>query len=578
MKTAVFWAVLVLSALSLAGCDQEQDPVLITVGADAIWLSEFERAFHESVGEDGSSTPDSASARRFLNLYIDKTILEQIAADSVEWTPLREERAQTMLEGKMMRRMEQDAYQDVMEITDGELRDIYEEHIRTRYHYREMSFQDDEEARQILDVVRAGAVFEKVAMGRGLSQGGDQGWRSIDAAPAAVMRALADLGPLETSGLIRANGLYRFVQLIEKRPNPDPPPFRLVKDRFRQHIILERSGNRIVDFRKQLFEEYDFKTDIFQVHWMTDFLRKNTQHISRRFTPPPPGSESRRDAPPWPECPLPRGDWGRILATSKADTIVAILLLDHLMTKLVYTWPTFEDSADVLRLTRELMLDRIERQAVWDREYHLQPDFAYEDDKQRSLMLARTFHREFVSARARPTLEESRAWYQEHSAEFGEPEKRAFLLLHLRDWDTGLAAREILAGRGEANAALTQIRRLDPSADWVGTGQVVARGNQISSPLDRQIFRLETGEITEPVPYEGRFAIARLEKIEPGHVPIFEDIAEAVVERIAEARADSLFKHYIMERKAVTPIEVDEEVFRRMQFEPPPIARGAAAG
>jgi len=213
------------------------------------------------------------------------------------------------------------------------------------------------------------------------------------------------------------------------------------------------------------------------------------------------------------------------------------------------------------------MLDRIERQEVWERGYDQLPEFVWQDQKRRGLMLARNFHQDFVAMRARPNLEEARSWYAEHAVEFGEPERRHFRLLHVRDWDQALAAREILAATESPSAALAQIRRQDPTAGWVGSGQAVVRENQISGPLDKQLFRIDRGQVTEPVPHEGRFAIARLESIEPRRVPVFEEVAEAVVEQIARARADSTFKAYLVERKSITTIEINEEVFRQMRFD-----------
>jgi len=88
MRRSRTWLLSLLLVPLLVGCggSGETDPVLVTVGEQAITLGEMQRAFEEIVALDEGYRPDSLSARRFLQDYIAKTLMEQMAADSIPWT------------------------------------------------------------------------------------------------------------------------------------------------------------------------------------------------------------------------------------------------------------------------------------------------------------------------------------------------------------------------------------------------------------------------------------------------------------------------------------------------------------
>ena len=58
-------------------------------------LGEIQRAFDETRQLGGEYGEDSLSARRFLDDYISKTLMEQMAADSIPWTPILAHRVES---------------------------------------------------------------------------------------------------------------------------------------------------------------------------------------------------------------------------------------------------------------------------------------------------------------------------------------------------------------------------------------------------------------------------------------------------------------------------------------------------
>jgi hypothetical protein len=219
-------------------------------------------------------------------------------------------------------------------------------------------------------------------------------------------------------------------------------------------------------------------------------------------------------------------------------------------------------------LARELALDRLERAEAWARGYDEDPDIAWAARKKRNEIHTRHFFLRKVRSRTRPPAEEAAAWFAQHQEEFREPERRRCLLARVPEWDGAEKAARILQETSSPRDALARVSREVANAT-VGSpdGFTVYQG-QFATPIENQLFRLSPGEVTDPFPAEGGFAVARLEEIFPGRTPPFEEVAEKVIDQLGEQAADSLFKSLLSERGKSTPIHVNEEVFRKVRFRP----------
>lgn len=557
-----------LALLLLAGCAGDRDPVLVEVGGTRVRLGEFQRAFDEILVQDAGYQPDSASARRFLQTYIDKVLVEQLAADSIPWTPLLEHRARNLLENEMIQRLRQDAYGQFARPEEKDLRALYDK-ADTRYHFAAVAYPTPAEAEATLRMLREGAVFERIAAQRGATA--DQGWQTVLTSPEAIIDELAGMQPGQVSGPIHTPGRYWIVQLIEKAPSVEVPAFDDLRRDLERKIQIERGGLAVEAYHARLLKDYDYRTSMPEVLWLTQLLREKTRDVPRSFRPRTdaegnPLEESVQDPLPWPDCPIPKDDWERPIGTSRADTITAIIVLDDLMSKLQHTWPTFESPDDVLALTQALMIDRIERAETWAKGYDKHPDMQWNAAKRRNQIHTRQFYIRCVLNRTRPSAEEARAWYEEHSAEFREPGRRRCLQVIVATWDEGLLAQRLLREHRGPQEALAAIRSALPAARASSPNGVAITEGQLRNALERQIFAGRPGDVTDPFPLPTGFTVLRIEEGVEGRTPEFEEITRQVVERVGEQAADSLFKEILAERRASTPIAVNEKVLLKLRY------------
>lgn len=552
--------------------EQAPDPVLARVDDEEIRLSEFQHAFEDILREaEQGYTPDSTSARAFLRNYISKTIMEQIARDSVTWNPLLEHRANSYMENLMVHKMRYDAYGRAGDISDEQLRAAYEL-AQTEYHYRALLFPNEAEAQRYLQRIRGGEEFTAVAAELlGAGEDGDQGWQTTLTAPLVVIEQLRTLDPGEVGGPVEARDQWYLVQAIESRPNENPYTYEEAARPLRLRLAQDRATRPAREYREGIFEKYDFTPDPEAVDWFTQFFYEETKHVPRSSDLVLEPGEVPDNVMPadWSTCPLDDQQQRRIMATTAVDTIHAILLLDHFISQPSFSWPRFDDPGQTLTLLQDLALDRLERVEAWERGYDQHPEVAWPAQKRRNLILVRQLMRRVIRPESQPTMEQTRAWYQRRLVEEGKVERRTYSLMTLASKELAERARTLFESDRSTAEALALIQRIDPSATVVsGDGIEVVKG-QTKSAVEEAIFGVRLHGVTEPHPVGTRYAIARVERITPGQAARpFEEVAEEVFKEYSDQRADSLLGHYIQERRAAIDIEVNQDVFEQVDFDP----------
>lgn len=272
--------------------------------------------------------------------------------------------------------------------------------------------------------------------------------------------------------------------------------------------------------------------------------------------------------PDWQTCPLAEEDQTRILSTTTVDTVRALLFLDHVISQPSFSWPRFDDPQQTLGMLAPLVLERLSRIEAWEREYDQNPDIAWLAQKRRNLILVRHLMRQKIRPQTRPTLADVEAFYAERLRAEGKAESRRYSLFTSRSEDAVAQARALLAAGLPAEEVLAKIKKTDPTALLLGgaEGRTATKAFQMNA-LDTEIFRLGVGGVTALHPAATGFGVARLEEVSGGEgVQPLEAVLEDVTRDYMDMKSDELLNIYLQERRKITPIKIDEAVFKRMDF------------
>lgn len=259
--TQIFLILLFFSAVLLSGCQAEQEEVeklpLIKINGQDIFKEEFLAEFEKSLQKDQplSSIEREELQRSFLVQLIDRELihgearrlgitvtdadveaalqgyLEDYADGSFE--AMLKERGLTiqawrneLKEGLIMEKLLEEAVYSRIEISDMEVVSYYESHRKeferpAQVRARQIVVADEEEGKEILELLRGGRSFSEVAAEYSLSpdsqNGGDLGFFGRGEMPPEFDEVVFKLPVNRLSDLVKTEYGYHIFMVEEKR-------------------------------------------------------------------------------------------------------------------------------------------------------------------------------------------------------------------------------------------------------------------------------------------------------------------------------------------------------------------------
>jgi hypothetical protein len=582
LRGAALGAVLVLVVAS--GCHGKggAEPVALTVGPREVPVDELERAFWNQQTTDQSVRPDSASLRRFIPVYADRVIWEELAKQAVpvlEGTP--KSRIEDFEEGLIVEQLRRESYLDAAQPSAAELRKGYDD-LGRELHVRYMVVGDRQEAEDLVLVLRQGGVFAKIASQKSLDDrsrdaGGDLGWITYYDISGEARERVWALKPGEIAGPLASNGQWQIFQVVEERPNVGRGTFEAEASRIRLGFLSTRGPAGLERFLDELLRKYEFKTDPVEIAWMTALLREKTASVPRdlgTYSPEDlydPEVKSKFDRNPFQVPPVTPADTGRVLATFRGPggRIRPYDIIDQLLTDMPLSWPKFEKSEDVVNLTREISIERLLVIEARARKIDQRPEIRVRvADKEREVR-ARFFYRTQIRPAASFTDSQVRDYYDSHSAEFHEGERRRFAALNTAESDLAREIQQQLQTGLKVSEVKARLIGRDPTL--TGTGD---KGTDLmtfgqSPALDGVLFALPKDGVSSPIQVGARWTVAKVLEIEPARTIPFDEAALIIRRRTDPARADSLLKVKIDEARPGFRVQVSEEALRKVRLKAP---------
>ncbi len=574
-----------LLALVVApGCQGQErsEPVVLTIGPRETRCDELELAFWNEQKTDRSLLPDSASLRRFIPVYVDKVIWEELATQAVPVLEgIAKDRVDEFEESLIVNTLRRESYLDAAEPSPAELKKAYDD-LGRELHLRYMLIGDRQEAEDLLLVLRQGGAFGKIAAQKSLdaksrASSGDVGWVTYHRIDGEARERCWALKPSEIAGPIASDGQWQIFQLVEERPNIGRGTFEAETPQLRMGFMAGRAaigGKRYLD---ELLRKYEFKTDPAEVAWMTALLREKTASVPHDIGAFDPGElddpevKEMISGNPFKTPPVALADTGRVLATwnQPHGRVTPYLVIDQLLGDAPLSWPTFEKSDDVMNLIRSIVIERLEISEARDRKIDQRPEIRAQIAEKEREVRARFFFRTKIRPEAALTDSQVRSYYDSRPAEFRQGERRRFVAISSAESDLAREIPPLLREGLKVSEVRKRLLGRDPTLTTSGD-----RGTDLltygQSPLlDSVLFGLPKDGVSEPIAVEGRWTVAKVLEILPERTVPFEEAAVGIRARSSTARADSLLKVKINEARPGYPVQVHEEALRHVRLRSP---------
>ncbi|MBD3337118.1 MAG: hypothetical protein GF355_16505 [Candidatus Eisenbacteria bacterium] len=566
---AAFRWILIGLMCGLAACSSP-DPVVLQVGEESVPLSDFQKSFWEFTHGDTALARDSSGVREFLEIYINKELMEHLAGRAIpEFDEVLEDRWLMDQEDLARRLLDRRVLDPVSELSEEQLRRAHEK-LKTQFHLREIRTRSRDKAERILATLEEGGVFGKIAAlesedARAKAKEGDIGWVTLGQIPEPVYDAASELNVGEVSGIIRSSVGYHLIMLEGRRPSEDVMSFEEARPALERMLGREKIGQAMIAFREELRRRFDYTLNMDNVIWMSNWLRKATAAVDRRAEALTESDESELAS----LLEMPEEDLQRVLATMTQDTIRAVHAIADLSRYPAATWPTFDSPEDLIMILDRISHEWLTLAEARRRELFENPHVQWLGKKKRDAIRSRQYYLRYIRPETEPTDEEVRRYYEEHRNELLQAERRRYLNIRLAARDLAAETARRLRNGEDAQSVFRWAKAQGEQTSWTGasgTGPVPSGRNQA---LDGVVFSLELGEVSDPIPTRNGYSVVKLLEIEDPRPRPFEDIRGNLKSNLWAEKADAYLKELIAAARDTVDIEIHEEHLSQVEPEPP---------
>jgi len=258
-KSSILVTLILASTLTLGACDM--------MGKKKPTTEQLVNAIVSTMSADGQKVTDEQRKNIEEALAVQTAVAEAARKDKLDQEvnvkaliSLQED--QVLMQEYMRKKME------AFKPTDADLKAIYDKKVNqsTQYHLRHILVKTEDEAKAIIEKLKAGANFAELAkqsIDPSATKGGDLGWAPMSEWVPEFSAAASALKPKEfTQTPVKSNFGYHVIEMIEPSRQPaDIPPFEQVKPQLVEMAKQDYAKKIEEGFKPKSATKTDAKAD-----------------------------------------------------------------------------------------------------------------------------------------------------------------------------------------------------------------------------------------------------------------------------------------------------------------------------
>ena len=567
----VLSSVLIVAALSGCGGGKKDSSVIATVGDREITAKYYEdrlskiQAQELPVGDDGliADTSTLAGKKAFLQIIVNKELMALKAYDlgfgadeqvSGTMDVVTEYNAGQLMHEELIK-------EPAEQVTDADI-DAYYSKLGTQrdYHFLICNFRDDAlKARQRL---MAGDLWEDVADEFNDGSRGPNNDYTLRMQFGRVEDVFEDvLFSLETGEICQPLETvygYWLLRLDEISNYKVPPMDDALREKIRQTLVARSVNLSRNKFLTESRERHGFTMDETSLWIIYQGMPENEDLLDPVTKKPVPNSELH-------ELAVPSSDLDRVFYSIRLDPE------GEVETWTVGDYKTAYDKMSVFQrpkrnellggVRKKILADMIDRPLLVaesrERGYMDREEVVGDARNRSEQTMITKLHEEVVTFKEQITPEEMAEFWEAHKTEYIKNELRRGKVVYTKSKEEAEAAiADARAGAGWVQILATYGANPE-NKESNGLIEINANG---TGSLRDEIFGLgAAGEISEPFPVQGGWAVVRLDEIEPSRNMEYEEAINALGSRIKTIRKNDALNELLAQWAKEYGVEINED-------------------
>ncbi len=356
---------------------------------------------------------------------------------------------------------------------------------------------------------------------------------------------------------------YWIARLDEILPNKVPPLDAHYRELIRRSVIAHKKKQLKDAFLRESERKHEFKLDETALWIIYQGLPENEAYLDSVTNKPIPKEQLQ-------PLDIPLEDMDRFFMSCRFNldeepTTWTIgdykALYDNLST---FARPKKNQLLGGVRkkIVNDLVDRRLLLEEARERGYYDDPRVTGETRRKTEEMMLTRLHDELVKVDDYVGPAEIDSFWKEHSSEFRKYEMREGHIIYCPDEET---AKRALADARDGKDWPTLLRTYGvkmTGAAEDGSFKLLVTDEE--TPEKTTLFALEkAGDLSEPFASQGKWAVVRLDRIQPGHQPTLDEVRDVVAKRIVAIRKDRLLRKLLDQWREDYGVTVHEDVLRR---------------